>query len=148
VRDERPHALRVLRHEGECVDCATAGSEQVDRPRGDRLDEAMQVVGVNEGVTGLVGSVFTLRSLPRGSYVTTVRSEKCCDSVPNPAALIGEAISNRIGSVLASLRRMSYVRAATGTSRIWVVICVVLMVILHLSPGSRVLCATCCRRAT
>jgi hypothetical protein len=49
VRDERPHVLRVLGHEGERVDRATAAGEDVDRPRTDRLDEPMQVVGVNVG---------------------------------------------------------------------------------------------------
>ena len=49
VRDERPHVLWVLGHEGERVDRATAAGEEVDRLPTDRLDEPMQVVGVNVG---------------------------------------------------------------------------------------------------
>jgi hypothetical protein len=49
VRDERPHVLRVLRHEAERVDRAAAAGEEVDRPSTDRLDEPMQVVRVNVG---------------------------------------------------------------------------------------------------
>ena len=68
VRDERPHVLRMLRHEGERVDRAAAAGEQVDRPAAERLDDPMQVVGVAaRASTGLAGSAFALRSTPRGS---------------------------------------------------------------------------------
>ena len=46
VRDERPHLLRVLGHEGQRVHRAAAAGEQVHRPGIDRRDEPMQVVRV------------------------------------------------------------------------------------------------------
>ena len=47
VRDERPHVLRMLRHQRERVHRAAAGGEQVDRPAADGLNEPMQVLGVD-----------------------------------------------------------------------------------------------------
>jgi hypothetical protein len=49
VRDQRPHVPRVPGHQRERVDRAAAAGEQVDRPATDRLDEPVQVVGVDVG---------------------------------------------------------------------------------------------------
>ncbi len=51
----------------------------------------------SSGVVTVAPSVRRLRSAPRGSYVTTVRSAKYMASVPNPAAPIGEPISSSTG---------------------------------------------------
>ncbi len=63
---------------------------------------------------------------------------KCFDSVPNPAAPIGDPINMRTGSALASLLWTSYVNTAPGTSRVWVVasIWVVASVTVRSSDGS------------
>ena len=47
MRHDRPHVVWVLRHEGEGVDRSPTAGEQVDRPSTDRLDEPMQIVGVD-----------------------------------------------------------------------------------------------------
>src|SRR5206468_1177113 len=44
----------------------------------------------SSGVVSDAPSVRLLRSTPRGSYVTTVRSLKCLARVPKPAAPIGD----------------------------------------------------------
>ena len=60
------------------------------------------------GVDGLEGSSFVLRSTPRGSYVTIVRSGKWPARVPNPLAPIGDPINSRTGDVVSeSAPRMS-----------------------------------------
>ena len=59
------------------------------------------------GVIGWAGSWAVLRSLPRGSYVTTVRSVKWPASVGKPLAPIGEPIRNSGGSVVESFGRTS-----------------------------------------
>ena len=59
------------------------------------------------GVISAVLSLRWLRSAPRGSYVTTVRSPKCPASVTNPAAPIGDPMISSTGLVLASASRTS-----------------------------------------
>jgi hypothetical protein len=106
VRDQRPDVLRVPGHEGERVDRATAAGEQVDRAT-DRLDEPMQVVGVDVGRhrAGRIG----LRAALDAAWV--VGDQGAVGEVPRQraeaAGAIGQPISNRIGSVLASFRRTS-----------------------------------------
>ena len=56
VRDERPHVLRVLRHEGERVDGAAAAGEEVDRAAAELGDDPVEVVGVLLG-RGLAGGI-------------------------------------------------------------------------------------------
>ena len=107
VRDEGPDILGMAGDQGQRVDGATAAGEEVDGSAADRLDHAVDVVGVllGRGLGGVV--VLRLRSTPRGSYVTTVRSVKWPARVPKPAAPIGDPIMTRGGSVLDSLRRTS-----------------------------------------
>ena len=47
VRDRGPDVARVLRDERQRDDGAAAAREQVDRPAADRLDDAMDVVGLD-----------------------------------------------------------------------------------------------------
>ena len=63
---------------------------------------------------------------------------KCFDNVPNPAAPIGDPISMRTGSELASFLLTSYVSTVPGTSRVWVVVSgwVVVAVTIGSSDGS------------
>jgi hypothetical protein len=62
----------------------------------------------SSGVDSLAPSVRSLRPVPRGSYVTTVRSRKCSARVVNPPASIGDPIISSTGSMLSvSASRMS-----------------------------------------
>ncbi len=67
MRDECPNLLRVLRHECQRVDRATAAGEEVDRTQVELGQDPTQVVGVllGRGLGGRVGLV--LRSTPLGS---------------------------------------------------------------------------------
>ena len=47
VRDGGPDVARVLRDERQRDDGAAAAREQVDRPAADRLDDAVDVVGLD-----------------------------------------------------------------------------------------------------
>jgi hypothetical protein len=46
VGDDPPHVARVRGDEGQRVDGASAGREDVDRPDAERVDDAVQVVRV------------------------------------------------------------------------------------------------------
>jgi hypothetical protein len=101
VCHQGPDLLGVPLDERDAVHGATTAREDVHRLAADRVDEPVQVVGL------LASSVRGLRSTPRGSYVTTVRSLKKPASDPKPAAPIGDPMRSSAGSVLESLRRMS-----------------------------------------
>ena len=108
VRDERPHVLRMLRDEGQRVDRAAAAGEEVDGPPPTASMTRWMSSACSSGVDRAGGVVLARCARCRaGRRSRSVRSAKWPASVPKPAAPIGEPMSSRGGSVLASLRRTS-----------------------------------------
>jgi hypothetical protein len=123
VGDDPPHVARVRGDQGQRVDGAAAGREEVDRAGAERVDDAVQVVACSSTVIGAVS--VGLRPAPRGSYVTTGRSVTRPSSVPKPLASIGEPIANRAGRSAVAADRSpwtSYVTAAVPSPTVRVVV--------------------------
>ena len=83
-------------------------------------------------------SVRRLRSTPRGSYVTTVRSVKCPASVPKPAAPMGDPIRRRtVPSAATAPPDVVGQHRARDLERVGAVASVIVSVMVHLpSRGS------------
>ncbi len=107
MRHERPDLLRVPGDQDERVDGAAAPANRSTGPASSAAISRCRSSACSSGVVSAAPSVRLLRSDPRGSYVTTVRSVKCPASVPKPAAPIGDPMSSSTGSAPASLLRTS-----------------------------------------
>jgi hypothetical protein len=141
VRDERPDLFVVSGDECQGIHGTTAAGEQVYRSRIERRDDRRHVVGMLLRGRLMVPSVFVLRSTPRGSHVTTVRSVKWRANVPETVRAHQRSDREHDWFRAGVVRADVVGRTAPTTSSVWVVGSLIVVVSTrrrfgHLDPPS------------
>ena len=104
VGDEGPDLLRMAGHQASAFTAPPLVAKMSTGPVSSAEINRCRSSACSSGVDSVAPSVRLLRSAPRGSNVTTVRSGKCRARVTNPWAPIGDPSKRRTGSSESLLR--------------------------------------------